>query len=65
MDLRQGRALVQGIMILVFAAVTYWVSVPVGLALLVFMGLVRIQESVTDWCPSDVVLKPMGLKKRA
>ena len=65
MDLRQGRALVQGIMILVFTAIAYWVSVPIGLALLVFMGLVRIQESVTDWCPSDVVLKPMGLKKRA
>jgi hypothetical protein len=29
-----------------------------------FMGLMRIQESVTDWCPSDLILKPMGLKKK-
>ena len=64
MYLERGRVLVQGIMTLIFAAIAYWVSLPVGLALLAFMGVMRIQESVTDWCPSDLVLRPMGLKKK-
>lgn len=64
MYLENGRALVQGIMILVFAAIAYWVSLPVGLALVAFMGVMRLQESVTDWCPSDLFLRPMGLKKK-
>ena len=64
MYLENGRALVQGIMSLVFVAIAYWVSLPIGLALLAFMGVMRIQESVTDWCPSDLVLRLMGLKKK-
>lgn len=64
MYLENGRALVQGIMLLVFAAIAYWVSLPVGLALVAFMGVMRLQESVTDWCPSDLFLRPMGLKKK-
>jgi len=64
MYLENGRALVQGIMILVFTSIAYWVSLPVGLGLLVFMGIMRIQESVTDWCPSDLMLKALGLKKK-
>jgi hypothetical protein len=64
MYLERGRALVQGIIMLVFAAIAYWVSLRVGLALLAFMGVMRIQESVTDWCPSDLFLRPMGLKKK-
>jgi len=54
MYLESGRALVQGIMTLVFAAIAYWVNLPLGLALLAFMGVMRIQESATDWCPSDL-----------
>jgi hypothetical protein len=65
MSLEQGRALVQGIMILVGAAIAYWVSLPIGAALLVFIGVSRIQESATDFCPSDLVLRPLGFKKRA
>ena len=64
MYLERGRALVQGLMTLVFVAIAYWVSLPIGLALLAFMGVMRIQESVTDWCPSDVVLRLIGLKKK-
>jgi hypothetical protein len=64
MYLENGRALVQGIMLLVFAAIAYWVSLPVGLALVAFMGVIRLQESVTNWCPSDLILRPMGLKKK-
>jgi hypothetical protein len=64
MYLERGRALVQGIMTLIFTAIACWISRPVGLALLGFMGVMRIQESVTDWCPSDLVLRPMGLKRK-
>jgi hypothetical protein len=59
------RSLIQGILILVFVAVAYWVSPPVGLGLLAFMGVMKLQESRTNWCPSDPVLKGMGFKKRS
>ena len=58
------RSLIQGILILVLVAVAYWVSLPVGLGLLAFMGVMKLQESRTNWCPSDPVLKGMGLRKR-
>ena len=59
------RSMVQGIFILVLTAVAYWVSQPIGLGLLAFMGVMKLQESTTDWCPSDPVFKLMGLKKRS
>jgi len=65
MCLERGRVLVQGIMTLVFVAVAYWVSLPIGLAMLAFMGVMKIQESFTDFCPSDLVLKLIGLKRKA
>ncbi len=64
MYLENGRALVQGIMLLVFAAIAYWVSLPAGLGLVAFMGVMKLQESRTDWCPSDLFLKPLGLKRK-
>lgn len=54
----------QGIMILVFASIADWVSLPIGLALVTFMGVMRLQESVTDWCPSDLFLRSLGLEKK-
>lgn len=54
----------QGIMTLIFAAIACWVSLPVGLALLAFMGVMRIQESGTGWCSSDLILRQMRLKKK-
>ena len=65
MSLESGRALMQGIMILVFTAIAFWVSMPVGLAVLAVLGLLRLQEVRTDWCPSDLFLKPLGCKRRA
>ncbi|MBI4333842.1 MAG: DUF2892 domain-containing protein [Chloroflexi bacterium] len=65
MCLEKGRALGQGIMILIFGAIALLVSQPVGLGLVGFMGVMKLQESVTDWCPSDLVLKRLGLKKKA
>ena len=58
------RSLVQGILILILTAVAYWISQPIGLGLLAFMGVMKLQESRTNWCPSDPVFKAMGLKKR-
>lgn len=64
MYLENGRVLMQGIMLLVSAAIAYFVSLPIGLALVAFIGVSKLQESVTDWCPSDLFLRPMGLKKK-
>ncbi len=64
MYMENARALMQGIMMLGFAAIAYWVSLPIGLALIAFMGIMKLQESVTNWCPSDLFLKPMGLKRK-
>ena len=64
MYLENGRVLMQGIMLLVSAAIAYFVSLPLGLALVAFIGVSKLQESVTDWCPSDIFLRPMGLKKK-
>ena len=58
------RSLVQGILILVLTAVSYWISEPIGLGLLAFIGVMKLQESRTNWCPSDPVFKIMGIKKR-
>jgi hypothetical protein len=63
MTIHGFRSLVQGVLILVFSAVTYWVSAPIGLGLLVFMGVMKIQESKTNWCPSDPIAKLIGVKK--
>ncbi|NOT05098.1 MAG: DUF2892 domain-containing protein [Anaerolineales bacterium] len=64
MDLENGRNLFRGIMILIAAAIAYWVNITVGLALAVFVGVLTLQSVFTDWCPADLILKPMGLKKR-
>ncbi len=64
MYLENGRALMQGIMLLVFVAIAYWVNLTIGLALVAFIGLMILQSAFTDWCPSDLFLRPMGLKKK-
>ena len=65
MSLERGRDLMQGILLLVFVAIAIWVSRPWGLGLVIFMGVMKLQESVSDWCPSDLILRPLGLKKRS
>ncbi|MBX7244424.1 MAG: DUF2892 domain-containing protein [Candidatus Sumerlaeaceae bacterium] len=64
MCVERARALLQGILLLVFAAITYWVNAHVGLGLIVFMGIMKIQESQTNWCPSDALFKSLGLQKK-
>ncbi|MBI4674190.1 MAG: DUF2892 domain-containing protein [Chloroflexi bacterium] len=64
MYLENGRDIVRGILILVFAAVAYWVELTTGLALLALMGLLILQSAWTDWCPADLFLRPLGLKRK-
>jgi len=63
MDLEKGRNLFRGILILISAAIAYWVNMTAGLALAVFVGVMTLQSIFTDWCPADLILRPMGLKK--
>lgn len=64
MYLENGRALFQGVMVLIFAAIAYWVNLTIGIVLVAFMGLMILQSAFTNWCPSDLILKIMGLKRK-
>jgi hypothetical protein len=64
MYLENGRDIFRGVLILIFAAIAYWVDLVTGLALAAFMGLMILQSAFTDWCPADLILRPMGLKKK-
>jgi len=64
MYLETGRDIFRGLMILVAAAIAYWVNLSVGLALVVFIGVMVLQSAITDWCPVDLILRPLGLKKK-
>lgn len=64
MTLENGRDVVRGILILLFAAVAAWLNRATGLVLLVVMGLLILQSSLTNWCPADIFLRPLGLKSR-
>lgn len=64
MYLETGRDLFRGIMILLAVAIAYWVNLTAGLALAVFVGIMTLQSVITDWCPADLILRPLGLKKK-
>ena len=64
MYLENGRDLFRGLMILAAAALAWWVDFNVGLLLVVFVGVMILQSVMTDWCPVDLILRPMGLKKK-
>jgi len=64
MYLETGRDIFRGLMILVAAAIAYWVNLSVGLALVVFIGVMVLQSAITDWCPVYLILRPLGLKKK-
>jgi hypothetical protein len=64
MYLENGRDLIRGILILIFAAIAYWVNLTIGLVLIAFMGAMILQSTFTDWCPVDLFLQPLGLKKK-
>ena len=62
MYLENGRDIFRGILILIFAAVAFWVDRATGLMLVALMGAMILQSAFTDWCPADLVLRPLGLK---
>jgi hypothetical protein len=64
MYLETGRDLFRGIMILLAVAIAYWVNLTAGLALAAFVGILTLQSAVTDWCPADLILRPLGLRKK-
>jgi hypothetical protein len=64
MYLETGRDMFRGLMILVAAAIAYWVNLSVGLALVVFVGVMILQSVITDWCPVDLILRLLGWKKK-
>ncbi|HLA06931.1 MAG TPA: hypothetical protein VJ022_05770 [Anaerolineales bacterium] len=62
MNLESGRDLFRGILILISAAIAYWLNLTAGLALAVFVRVMILQSIFTEWCPADLILRPMGLK---
>ncbi len=64
MYLETGRDIFRGILILLAAGIAYWVNLTAGLALAVFIGVMTLQSVMTDWCPADLILRPLGLKKK-
>ncbi len=62
MHIENGRDLTRGILILVFAAISYWINLNIGRWLMVIMGLLILQSAFTDWCPADLFLRSLGLK---
>ena len=64
MYLENGRDVFRGIMILIAAAIAWWVNLTAGLALAVFVGVMTLQSAFTDWCAVDLILRPMGVKKK-
>ena len=64
MYLENGRDIIRGILLVMFVAITYWIDLTTGLALVAFMGVMILQCAFTDWCPADLFLRPMGLKKK-
>jgi len=64
MYLENGRDIARGILLLIFAAVAYWINLTVGLVLITFMGVMILQCAFTNWCLADLLLLPMGLRKK-
>ena len=64
MSLKNARDIVRGILILIFATIAYWFDLTTGLLLIAFIGIMILQSAFTDWCPVDLLLRPIVLKKK-
>lgn len=64
MYLEHGRDIFRGILILIFAAIAFWGDLTTGLVLTAFMGVMILQSAFTDWCPADLFLRLLGLKRK-
>lgn len=61
MTVERGLRLMAGVMVLLSAALTYYVSV-YWIWLTVFIGLNLLQSAFTNWCPAMAILRAIGLK---
>ena len=64
MSLENGRDVIRGVLLLVFAATAYWVDFSVGVALVAGVAVLILQSAFSGWCPADVVLRPLGMKSK-
>jgi hypothetical protein len=64
MYLENGRDIFRGVLILVFSAIAYWGNLSIGLVLVAFIGVMILQSAFTNWCPADLILRPLGLKQK-
>lgn len=64
MHLENGRDIFRAVLLLIFTSIAYWVDLAAGLALVAFMGVMILQSAFTGWCPADLFLQPMGLKRK-
>lgn len=62
MYLENGRDIFRGVLLLICTAIAYWINLTTGLVLVALMGVIILQSAVTNWCPADLFLRPMGLK---
>ena len=64
MYLENGRDIARGILLLIFGAIAYWGDLTTGLVLVAFMGVMILQSAFSNWCPADLLLRPMGLRMK-
>lgn len=62
MNVDRAVIAIAGIMILVSAALAWWVS-PMWLLLTAFVGLNLLQASITGFCPAALVFKALGVRQ--
>jgi hypothetical protein len=64
MDLESGRNAVRGTLLLVSAANGHWIDLSLGLGLVILVALLILQSAFTNWCPADLLLRPLGLRPK-
>ena len=62
MTVERGLRLMAGVMTLLSAALTYFVSF-YWIWLTVFIGLNLLQSAFTNWCPAMAILRALGFKE--
>lgn len=61
MTIEKALRIMAGIMILLSAALTHFVS-PWWILLTIFIGVNLLQSGFTNWCPAISLFKAMGLR---
>ena len=64
MYLENGRDIFRSILILISTAIAFWVDLTFGLVLIALMGVMILQSAFSNWCPADLLLRPLGLKPK-